>query len=113
MFRTSVCLAAMLLVSATLVTASAQTADPAAQPKMSRMKLTVERLKEMRAKWNQNRPKLRACRKEVKRKGLEGDNRWFYIEECMERTGAGSYAALMTVRGRSSRFPMVLLASCT
>ncbi len=86
MFRTSICLAAMLLVSGTLVAASAQTADPAAQPKMSRMKLTVERLKEMRAKWSQNRPKLRACRKEVKSKGLEGDNRWFYIEECMDRT---------------------------
>jgi hypothetical protein len=86
MLRTSVCLAAMLLVSGMLVTASAQTADPAAPPKMSRMKLTMERLKEMRAKWNQNRPKLRACRKEVKSRGLEGDNRWFYIEDCMERT---------------------------
>jgi hypothetical protein len=86
MFRTCVCLAAMLLVSGTLVTASAQTTDPAPQPKMSRMKLTVERLKEMRAKWNQNRPKLRVCRKEVKAKGLEGDNRWFYIEDCMERS---------------------------
>jgi hypothetical protein len=82
MFRTSVCLAAMLLVSGMLVTASAQTP----QPKMSRMKPTVERLKEMRAKWIQNRPKLRACRKEVKAKGLEGDHRWFYIEDCMERT---------------------------
>jgi hypothetical protein len=86
MFRTRVCLTAMLLVSGTLVTASAQTADPAAQPKMSRMKLTVEHLKEMRAKWIQNRPKLRACRKEVKARGLEGDHRWFYIEECMERS---------------------------
>ena len=86
MFRTSVCLAAILLVSGTLVTASAQTADPAPQPKMSRMKLTVERLKEMRAKWIQNRPRLRACRKEVKARGLEGDNRWFYIEDCMGKT---------------------------
>ena len=86
MFRTSVCLAAFLLVSSTLVTASAQTADPAPQPKMSRMKLTMERLKEMRVKWSQNRPKLRACRKEVKAKGLEGDNRWFYIEDCMDKT---------------------------
>ncbi len=86
MFRISVCLAAVLLVSGTLVTASAQTADPAPQPKMSRMKLTVERLKEMRAKWSQNRPKLKACRKEVKSKGLEGDDRWFYIEDCMARS---------------------------
>ena len=86
MFRTSACLAAMLLVSGTLVTASAQTTDPAPQPKMSRMKLTVERLKEMRAKWSQNRPKLRACRKEVRSKGLAGADRWFYMEDCMERT---------------------------
>jgi hypothetical protein len=86
MFRTRVCLAAMLLVLATLVTASAQTADPAPQPKMSRMKLTVERLKEMRAKWSQNRPKLKACRKEVRSKGLTGAERWFYMEDCMERS---------------------------
>ena len=86
MFRTRVCLAAMLLVSGTLVTASAQTADPAPQPKMSRMKLTVERLREMRAKWSQNRPKLKACRKEVRSKGLTGADRWFYMEDCMERS---------------------------
>ena len=86
MFRTPVCLAAMLLVSGTLVMASAQTADPAPQPKMSRMKLTVERLREMRAKWSQNRPKLKACRKEVRSKGLTGADRWFYMEDCMERS---------------------------
>jgi hypothetical protein len=86
MFRTSVCLAAILLVSGTLVTASAQTAAPAPQPKMSRMKLTVERLKEMRAKWSQNRPKLRACRKEVRSKGLMGADRWFFMEDCMARS---------------------------
>jgi len=86
MFRTSVCLAAILVVSGTLVTASAQTAAPAPQPKMSRIKLTVERLKEMRAQWIQNMPKLKACRKEVKSKGLAGDDRWFYIEDCMART---------------------------
>jgi hypothetical protein len=86
MFRSSVCLAAVLIVSGTLATASAQTSDPAAQPKMSRMKLTLEHLKEMRAKWRQNMPKLRACRKEVRAKGLAGDNRWFYIADCMERS---------------------------
>jgi hypothetical protein len=86
MFRTSVCLATILLVSGTLGMASAQTDAPAPQPKMSRMKLTVEHLKEMRAKWSQNRPKLKACRKEVRSKGLVGDKRWFYMEDCMERT---------------------------
>jgi hypothetical protein len=84
MLRISVCLAALLLVTGSLDTASAETATPAAKP--SRMKLTIEHLKEMRAKWVQNRPKLKACRKEVKSKGLTGDDRWFFIEECMERT---------------------------
>jgi hypothetical protein len=91
MLRTRVCLAAILLVACSLHTASAQTTAPAATPapaaaKSSRMKLTVERLKEMRAKWVQNRPKLKACRKEVKSKGLVGDDRWFYIEDCMDKT---------------------------
>ncbi|MGD0849710.1 hypothetical protein [Bradyrhizobium sp.] len=87
MLRTSVCLAAMLLVTASLDTASAQTAAPAtAAAKPSRMKLTIEHLKEMRAKWVQNRPKLKACRAEVKSKGLIGDDRWFYIADCMEKS---------------------------
>jgi hypothetical protein len=87
MLRISACLAAMLLVAASLDTVSAQTAAPAtAAAKPSRMKLTVEHLKEMRAKWIQNRPKLKACRAEVKSKGLIGDDRWFYIGDCMDRT---------------------------
>ena len=87
MLRTSACLAAMLLVAGSLHTASAQTAASApAAAKPSRMKLTVEHLKEMRAKWVQNRPKLKACRAEVRSKGLIGDDRWFYIADCMERT---------------------------
>jgi hypothetical protein len=96
MLRTSVCLAALLLVAG-LHTASAQTAAPAATTapaataapaaaKPSRMKLTVEKLKEMKAKWSANKGKLKACRKEVKSKGLAGDDRWFYIEDCMDKT---------------------------
>jgi hypothetical protein len=84
MLRISVCLAAALLVAGSIDTVSAQTAAPAAKP--SRMKLTIEHLKEMRAKWVQNRPKLRACRAEVKSKGLTGDDRWFYISDCMDRS---------------------------
>jgi len=96
MLRTSVCLAALLLVAG-LHTASAQPAAPAATTapaataapaaaKPSRMKLTVEKLKEMKAKWSANKGKLKACRKEVKSKGLAGDERWFYIEDCMDKT---------------------------
>jgi hypothetical protein len=77
----------MLLVTSSFQTASAETAAPAtATAKPSRMKLTVEHLKEMRAKWIQNRPRLKACRAEVKSKGLSGDDRWFYIGDCMDRT---------------------------
>ena len=85
----------MLLVAGSFDTASAQTTAPAppgssAAPvrpaKPSRMKLTVEHLKEMRAKWKANKPKLKACRKEVKSKGLTGDDRWFYIGDCMDKT---------------------------
>jgi hypothetical protein len=85
MLRTSACLAAMLLVAGSLHTASAQTAAPA-PAKQSRMKLTVERLKEMKAKWSENKVKLKACRKEARRQGLAGDDRWFYIGDCMDKT---------------------------
>ena len=84
MLRISVCLAAALLAAGSIDTVSAQTPAPAAKP--SRMKLTIEHLKEMRAKWVQNRPKFRACRAEVKSKGLVGDDRWFYISDCMDRS---------------------------
>jgi hypothetical protein len=96
MLRTSVCLAAVLLVAGALHAASAQTTTPAAAPaattaapataKPSRMKLTMEKLKDMKAKWSANKGKLKACRKEVKRQGLAGDDRWFYIEDCMDKT---------------------------
>jgi hypothetical protein len=92
MLRTSVSIAAMLLVAGALTTATAQTpapapgastAAPAAKP--SRMKLTADKLKDMKAKWSANKSKLAACRKEVKSKGLAGDDRWFYIEDCMAK----------------------------
>jgi hypothetical protein len=86
MFRTSVCLAAMLLASGALVTATAQTTTPAPAPAPAKMKLTRERLNEMRAKWSENKAKLKACRAEVKSKGLAGDDRWFFIEDCMGKT---------------------------
>jgi hypothetical protein len=94
MLRTSACLAAMLLVAGALHTASAQTTTPApaaspapaAAAKPSRVKLTVEKLRDMKVKWSANKGKLRACRKEVKARGLVGDDRWFYIADCMDKT---------------------------
>jgi hypothetical protein len=96
MLRISVCLVAAILAVGPFHTASAQTAAPApavtapatttAPAKPSRMKLTADKLKDMRAKWSANKGKLKACRAEVKSKGLAGDDRWFYIEDCMAKT---------------------------
>lgn len=94
MHRTSIYLAAMLL-AASFHAASAQTAAapgaiaPAATTDTrppGKVKLTMQKLKDMKAKWSANRPKLKACRGEVKAKGLVGDDRWFYIQDCMEKT---------------------------
>jgi hypothetical protein len=77
-------------ISAQTTSAPAATVAPAAGTtsgaKPSRIRLTVEKLKEMKAKWSANRPKLKACRHEVRQKGLVGDDRWFYISDCMDRS---------------------------
>jgi hypothetical protein len=91
MLRISACLAAVLLVAGSLHMASAQTPAPAASPaaaaaKSSRMKLTADRLREMKAKWLANKGKLKVCRKQVRALGLVGDDRWFYIGDCMDKT---------------------------
>jgi hypothetical protein len=82
MLRVATCLVAALLVTGSLHSASAQTNDA----KPSKMRLTMEKLKEMKAKWMANRPKFKACRAEVRAKGLTGDDRWFYIADCMEKS---------------------------
>ena len=93
MLRTRICLAVMLL-AAGLHTASAQTATAPATPAPAvttdakppgKIKLTMQKRKDMKAKWSANKPKLKACRADVKSKGMIGDDRWFYIEECMSK----------------------------
>jgi hypothetical protein len=86
MFRTRAFLATALLVGGLHAASAQSTTPPATDAKPSKMKLTMERLKEMKAKWSANRPKLKACRAAVKSKGLIGDDRWFYIEDCMNKT---------------------------
>ncbi|TYL74614.1 hypothetical protein [Bradyrhizobium cytisi] len=94
MVRNFANVAAVLLVAGALHSASAQTATAPAAPapaatteaKPGKIKLTMQKLKDMKAKWAANKPKLKACRTEVKSKGLAGDDRWFYIEECMNKT---------------------------
>lgn len=93
MIRKFICATAALIVAGALHSAVAQTATapgasaPAAtEPKPGKVKLTAQKLKEMRAKWSANKGKLKECRKDVKAKGLLGDDRWFYIEDCMSKT---------------------------
>jgi hypothetical protein len=87
---TTACLAAALLLAGSLQSASAQsTTAPAAaatDAKPSKTKLTKDKLSEMRAKWSANKPKMKVCRAEVKAKGLAGDDRWFYIADCMDKS---------------------------
>lgn len=78
----------MLLVAGQLPAAVAQTAPSASSngAKPSNARLSLQKLKDMKARWSANKPKLKACRQEVKAKGLAGDDRWFYIEDCMSKT---------------------------
>lgn len=78
-------LLAAALTVASLTIASAQTAAPAPAPS-GKMKLNKQSLTDMKAKWSANKGKLKACRKDVKAKGLAGDDRWFYIEDCMGKS---------------------------
>jgi len=77
---TAIALLSIPFVSFPIAT-SAQT--PATAP--ADKKLSMQKLKEMRAKWSANKPKLKACRAEVRKKGLAGDDRWFFIEDCMAK----------------------------
>jgi len=89
MSRIWICCIALMLAAGQIPAAGAQTAPAAPTStdgaKPSRMKLSMQRLKEMKAQWSANRPKLKACRQEVKAKGLAGDDRWFYIQDCMSK----------------------------
>ncbi|MCK1396219.1 hypothetical protein [Bradyrhizobium sp. 1] len=93
MLRTRICLAAMMLAASVHIASAQTAAAPAAtapaattEAKPGKIKLTMQKLKDMKAKWSANKPKLKTCRADVKSKGLIGDDRWFYIEECMSKT---------------------------
>jgi len=80
-FITALALAALPAITFP-ISAPAQTQSTTATDSKT---LTTQKLKEMRAKWKANKPKLKACRTEVSKKGLIGDDRWFFIEECMDK----------------------------
>ncbi|WP_441240926.1 hypothetical protein [Tardiphaga sp. 768_D3_N2_1] len=87
MTRITTGLVAALFVVTSIGVASAQApAAPATPAAPAKMKLNKQSLKDMKAKWSANKSKLKACRKDVKVKGLAGDDRWFYIEDCMAKS---------------------------
>jgi hypothetical protein len=87
MTRITTGLLAALFVVTSMGVASAQApATPATSAAPAKMKLNKQSLKDMKAKWSANKGKLKACRKDVKVKGLAGDDRWFYIEDCMAKS---------------------------
>ena len=47
---------------------------------------TKGRWSDLLAKWRQNTPKMKACRAEARKKGLAGDDRWFFLDSCMGRS---------------------------
>jgi len=81
-------IAAMIFLPAVLLASPTPTPaqTPSATPPAPKVKLTRQKLSEMRAKWKANKPKLKACRTEVRKKGLIGDDRWFFIEDCMDKS---------------------------
>jgi hypothetical protein len=89
MTRPRIFIAAAIALSVVVGTPVAQAQAPVTgtdAPKPSRLKLTKDHIKEMLAKWRANRPKLKACRTEARKQGLDGDDRWFFLEDCMDKS---------------------------
>lgn len=72
-----------LAIAASAVQAQSPTGGADA-PKPSRLTMTKQHLKDMLAKWRANRPKLKACHAEARKKGLAGDARWFFMSDCIK-----------------------------
>jgi hypothetical protein len=88
MVRSRIFVAAAIALSVAIAASGAQAQTPAGDtgaPKSSKLKMTKEHLQEMLATWRKNRPKLKACRAEARKKDLAGDDRWFFIADCMEK----------------------------
>ena len=76
----------LLLRIAVLVTFASLIAVAAAEAADTVKASKLTRIHEMMSKWRQNRQKLAACRTEARKKGLAGDDRWFFISSCMEKS---------------------------
>jgi hypothetical protein len=77
---------ALLLSIAPVLQSHAQNDSGAGMPAHLKAARAQGRWSDLLARWRQNRPKLKACRAEARRKGLAGDDRWFFLENCMGRS---------------------------
>ena len=83
--------AIVIVATLVLLLGIAPISQPQAQndgnmPSHSKAASTKGRWSDLLAKWRQNRPKLKACRAEARKKGLAGDDRWFFLESCLDRS---------------------------
>jgi hypothetical protein len=86
MFRSvTVIAAALALMLALAGSAPAQSHGDGAVP-AHKAETIKQRWTNLLMKWRHNRPKLKACRAEARRKGLAGDDRWFFLEHCMDKS---------------------------
>jgi hypothetical protein len=86
MFRSGIVVAAALvLVLALAGSARAQSHSDSTAPS-HKAQTIKERWTHLLLKWRYNRPKLKACKAEARRKGLAGDDRWFFLENCMDKS---------------------------
>ena len=85
MFRSVTVIAAALILIAIAGSARAQSHSDGAAP-AHKAETIKGRWSNMLMKWRHNRPKLKACRAEARRKGLAGDDRWFFLESCMDKS---------------------------
>ena len=76
----------LLLGIAPISQPQAQNDGSANMPSHSKAAPTKGRWSDLLAKRRQNRPKLKACRAETRKKGLAGDDRWFFLESCLGRS---------------------------
>ena len=88
MTRSRIFVAAAIALSVAIAAPGVQAqaaAGEAGAPKSSKLKMTKEHLQQMMAKWRENKPKLKACRAEARKKDLVGDDLWFFISDCMKK----------------------------
>ena len=83
--RDMVVIFALSLGIASMAQSQAQNDSGASMPVHSKAAPAKKRWSDLLAKWRQNTPKMKACRAEARKKGLAGDDRWFFLESCMGR----------------------------